>query len=59
MILREITRNVIGLVENLSGCSVVVSEDASLKTSSASRIALRERVYAISYNSSAVSELDI
>jgi hypothetical protein len=59
MTLREVTRTVIDLVENMSGCPLVVSEDASLKTSPASRIALRERVYAISYNSSAVSELDI
>jgi len=31
MTLREVTRTVIGLVENASGCSVVVNEDASLK----------------------------
>jgi len=39
MTLREVTRTVIGLVENVSGCPVVVSEDASLKTLAASRIA--------------------
>jgi hypothetical protein len=32
MTLREVTRSVINLVENVSGCQVVVSEDASLKT---------------------------
>ena len=32
MTLREVTRTVISLVENVSGCPVVVSEDASLKT---------------------------
>ena len=58
MTLREVTRAVISLVENVSGCSVVVSEDASLKISAASRIARRERVYAISYNSSAIREPD-
>ena len=39
MTLREVTRTIIGIVENLSGCPVVVSEDASLKTLAASRIA--------------------
>jgi hypothetical protein len=39
MTLREVTRTVISLVENVSGCPVVVSEDASLKTLAASRIA--------------------
>jgi hypothetical protein len=38
MTLREVTRPVISLVENASGCPVVVSEDASLKTFAASRI---------------------
>jgi hypothetical protein len=59
MTLREVTRTVIGLVENASGCPVVVSEDASLKTLAASRIARGvNRVDAISYNPSAVSEPD-
>jgi hypothetical protein len=39
MALREVTRTVISLVENTSGCPVVVSEDASVKTLAASRIA--------------------
>ena len=39
MTLREVTRTVISLFENTSGCSVVVSEDASLKTLAALRIA--------------------
>jgi len=39
MTLREITRTVISLVENVSGCPLVVSENASLKTLAASRIA--------------------
>jgi len=43
MTLREVTRTVIGLVENVSGCSLVVSEDASLKTLAASRIARGEQ----------------
>jgi len=41
MTLREVTRTVIGLVEEASGCPVVVSEDASLKTLANSRIARR------------------
>jgi hypothetical protein len=32
MTLREVTRTVTSLVENVSGCPVVVSEDASLKS---------------------------
>ena len=32
MTLRDVTRTIISLVENTSGCPVVVSEDASLKT---------------------------
>jgi len=36
---REVTRTVISLVENVSGGPVIVSEDASLKTLAASRIA--------------------
>ena len=39
MTLRGLTRTVIGLVENVSGCPVIVSENASLKTLAASRIA--------------------
>ena len=38
MTLREVTRNAVKLVEDASGCPVVVSEDASLKTLAASRI---------------------
>jgi len=37
--LRETTRTVINLVESVSGCPVVVSEDVSLKILAASRIA--------------------
>jgi len=59
MTLREVTRTVIGLVENLCSCPVVVSEDVSLKTLAASRIARgANRIHTISYNSSAVSEPD-
>jgi hypothetical protein len=39
MTLREVTGAVISLIENASGCPVVASEDASLKTLAASRIA--------------------
>ena len=38
MTLREVTRAVLSLVENVSGCPVVVSEDVSLKSLAASRI---------------------
>ncbi len=59
MTLREVSRVVIGLVEKASGCPVVVSEDASLKTLAASRIARGgNKIHAISYNPSAVSEPD-
>ena len=59
MTLREVTRAVIALVENASGCSVVVSEDTSLKTLAASRIARgANKIHAISFNPSAVSEPD-
>ena len=47
MTLREVTCTVIGLVENVSGCSVVVSEDASLKTLAASRDDVLTNVHAI------------
>jgi len=51
MTLREVTRTVITLVEKASGCSVVVSEDASLKTLAASRIARgTNKVHLISFN---------
>jgi hypothetical protein len=57
--LREITRTVIGRVESVSGCPVVVSEDRSLKTLAASRIARGEnRIHAISFNPSAVRDPD-
>jgi len=39
MTLREVTRAVISLVESASGCQVIVSEDTSLKTLAAARIA--------------------
>jgi len=46
MNLREVTRTVIKRVEDASGCPVFVSEDTSLKTLAAARIArvLRELV---------------
>jgi hypothetical protein len=51
MTLREVTRAVINRVENVSGCPVVVSEDASLKTLAASRIARgASRIHAVSFN---------
>jgi hypothetical protein len=59
MTLREVTRTVIARVEEVSGCPVVVSEDASLKTLAASRIARGEnRIHAISFNPSVVREPD-
>ena len=39
MTLRDVTRAVLGLVEKTSGCQVIVSEDSSLKTLAAARIA--------------------
>jgi hypothetical protein len=39
MTLREVTRTVLSLVEKTSGCQVIVSEDSSLKTLAAARIA--------------------
>jgi hypothetical protein len=57
--LREITRAVIERVESVSGCPVVVSEDASLKTLAASHIARGENgIHAIAFNPSAVREPD-
>jgi hypothetical protein len=41
MTLREVSSNIISLVENVSGGPVVVSEEASLKTLAASRDARR------------------
>ena len=59
MTLREVTRTVIKLVEDVSGCSVVVSEDASVKTLVASRIARgANRIHTILYNPSIVKEPD-
>jgi hypothetical protein len=59
MTLREVTRAVIGRVENTSGCPVVVSEDAWVKTLVASRIARgANRIHTISYNPSIVKEPD-
>ena len=59
MTLRGVTRTVIKLVEDTSGCPVVVSEDASLKTLAASRIARGgNRIHTITFNPSAVSESD-
>jgi len=59
MTFRDVTRAVIKRVEDVSGCPVVVSEDASLKTLAASRIARGEnRFHTISFNPSAVKEPD-
>jgi hypothetical protein len=59
MTLREVTRTVIKRVEDASGCPVVVSEDASLKTLAASRIARgTNKIHLISFNPSVVSEPD-
>jgi hypothetical protein len=59
MTLREVTRTIISSVESVSGCPVVVSEDTSLKTLAASRIARgSNRIHAITFNPSAVSEPD-
>jgi hypothetical protein len=59
MTLRHVTRSVISRVENVSGCPVVVSEVASVKTLVASRIARgANRIHAISYNPSAMKEPD-
>jgi hypothetical protein len=59
MTLREVTRTVIKRVEDASGCAVVVSEEASLKTLAASRIARgTNKIHLISFNPSVVSEPD-
>jgi hypothetical protein len=59
MTLREVTRTVIKLVEDASGCPVVVNEDRSLTTLAASRIARgANRIHSISFNSSALREPD-
>jgi hypothetical protein len=59
MTLRELTRTVTARVKGVSGCPVVVSEDASLNTLAASRIARGEnKIHTISFNPSAVSEPD-
>jgi hypothetical protein len=59
MTLRVVTRAVIARVEEVSGCPVVVSEDAALKTLAASRIARGEnRIHSISFNPSVVREPD-
>ena len=59
MTLREVTRTVISLVEDTSGCPVAVSEDVSLKTLAASRIARgANRFHSISFNPSTVKEPD-
>jgi len=51
MTLREVTHTVLSVVENVSSCPVVVSEDASLKTLAASRIARgANRIHAVSFN---------
>ena len=56
MTLREVTRTVIKLVEDASGCPVVVTEDRSLTTLAASRIARgADKIHSISFNPSAVS----
>jgi hypothetical protein len=57
MTFRDVTRTVVDHVEKVSGCPVVVSEDAALKTLAASRIARGEnRIHAISFNPSVVRE---
>ena len=57
MTLREVTRTVTKLVEDASGCPVVVNEDRSLMTLAASRIARgTNRIHSISFNPSAVRE---
>jgi len=59
MTLREVTRTVLKLVEEASGCPMVVNEDRSLMTLAASRIARGvNRIHSISFNPSAVSEPD-
>jgi len=59
MTLREVTRTIIKRVEDVSGCPVIVREDASLKTLAASRIARGpNRIHLISFKPSAVSEPD-
>jgi hypothetical protein len=59
MTLREVTRAVISLVENASGCAGVENEDESLKTLAASRIARgTNRIHAIAFNPSAIGEPD-
>jgi len=59
MTLREVTRTVLKLVEDASGCPVVVNEDRSLTTLAASRIARgANRIHSISFNPLAVSEPD-
>jgi hypothetical protein len=59
MTLRDVTRTVIKRVEDASGCPVVVSEDTSLKTLAASRIARgANKIHSISFNPSAVGEPD-
>lgn len=55
MVLRQITRNIIGLVESARGCPVVVSEEVPPETLAASRIARgANRVQALS-NSAGIS----
>jgi hypothetical protein len=59
MTLRDVTRTVTALVQTVSGCPVVVSEDVSLKTLAASRIARGANgIHSISFNPSTVKEPD-
>ena len=59
MTLREVTRTIIKLVEDVSGCPVIVREDASLKALTASRIARgTNKIHMISFKPSTVSEPD-
>jgi hypothetical protein len=59
MTLREVTRTVLKLVEDASGCPVVVNEDRSVMTLAASRIARgSNRIHSISFNPSTVREPD-
>ena len=59
MTLREVMHTVIALVENASGCPVIVQEDRSLATLAISRITRgTNRIHSISFNPSAVGEPD-
>ena len=58
MVLREITRNIIGLVESVSRCPVVMSEDVPRENLAASRIARgANRVQALANSAGKVDTL--